>query len=171
MWFSRLFGRARGATIRSHDDWSYTMYKTIVLALDESEGAADALPHAVNLARRDAATLVIAHARTHALEISQEAMLEQTVEGLRSGGIDAVLEIRTSLVEEVASFLGDVATEANADLIVIAGRGRSALAGAVLGSVTQRLLHVAPCPVLVVPMHTDVATGKAGESAASGATR
>lgn len=98
-------------------------------------------------------------------------MLEQTVEGLRSGGIDAVLEIRTSLVEEVASFLGDVATEANADLIVIAGRGRSALAGAVLGSVTQRLLHVAPCPVLVVPMHTDVATGKAGESAASGATR
>ena len=106
-----------------------------------------------------------------ALGNSQEAMLEQTVEGLRSGGIDAVLEIRTSLVEEVASFLGDVATEANADLIVIAGRGRSALAGAVLGSVTQRLLHVAPCPVLVVPMHTDVATGKAGESAASGATR
>ena len=113
------------------------MYKTIVLALDGSEGAADALPHAVNLARRDAATLVIAHARTHALETSQEAMLEQTVEGLRSGGIDAVLEIRTSLVEEVASFLGDVATEANADLIVIAGRGRSALAGAVLGSVTR----------------------------------
>ena len=80
------------------------MYKTIVLALDESEGAADALPYAVNLARRDAATLVIAHARTHALETSQEAMLAQTVEGLRSGGIDAVLEIRTSLVEDVSNF-------------------------------------------------------------------
>ena len=65
------------------------MYKTIVLALDESDGSAAALPYAVNLARRDAATLVIAHARTHALETSQEAMLEQTVEGLRSGGIDA----------------------------------------------------------------------------------
>ena len=147
------------------------MYKTIVLALDESEGSAAALPYAVNLARRDASTLVIAHARTHALETSQEAMLKQTVEGLRSGGIDAVLEIRTSLVEEVANFLSDVATEADADLIVIAGRGRSALAGAVLGSVTQRLLHVAPCPVLVVPMHTDVATGKAGQSAAGAAMR
>ena len=122
------------------------MYKTIVLALDESDGSAAALPYAVNLARRDAATLVIAHARTHALETSQEAMLEQTVEGLQSGGIDAVLEIRTSLVEKVADFLSDVATEADADLIVIAGRGRSALAGAVLGSVTQRLLHVAPPP-------------------------
>ena len=147
------------------------MYKTIVLALDESEGSVAALPYAVNLARRDAATLVIAHARTHALETSQEEMLNQTVEGLRSGGIDALLEIRTSLVEEVADFLSDVATEAGADLIVIAGRGRSALAGAVLGSVTQRLLHVAPCPVLVVPMHTDVATGNADESATGAATR
>lgn len=146
------------------------MYKTIVLALDESEGSLEALPHAVNLAQRDASKLVIAHARTHALETSQEAMLNQTVEGLQAGGIDAVLEIRTSLVEEVANFLRDVATEAGADLIVIAGRGRSALAGAVLGSVTQRLLHVAPCPVLVVPMHTDVATGNASESAAGAAT-
>ena len=98
------------------------MYKTIVLALDESDGSAAALPYAVNLARRDASTLVIAHARTHALETSQEAMPEQTVEGLRSGGIDAQLEIRTSLVEKVADFLSDVATEADADLIVIAGR-------------------------------------------------
>lgn len=147
------------------------MYKTIVVALDESEGSVAALPYAVNLARRDASALVVAHARTHALETSQEAMLTQTVEGLRSGGIDARLEIQTSLVEKVANFLSDVATEVDADLIVIAGRGRSALAGAVLGSVTQRLLHVAPCPVLVVPMHADVATGKAGESAGGGATR
>ena len=80
------------------------MYKTIVLALDESDGSAAALPYAVNLARRDASTLVIAHARTHALETSQEAMLEQTVEGLRSGGIDAQLEIRTEPRREGCRF-------------------------------------------------------------------
>jgi nucleotide-binding universal stress UspA family protein len=146
------------------------MYRTIVVALDESEGSAAALPYAVNLARRDAAALVIAHARTHALETEQEEMLERTVEGLRDGGIDARLEIRTTLIEEVATFLGEIATETGADLIVIAGRGRSALAGAVLGSVTQRLLHVAPCPVLVVPMHTDAATTRAEEPAAAAVT-
>jgi len=30
-------------------------------------------------------------------------------------------------------------------------RGHTALAGVIVGSVAQRLLHVAPCPVLVVP--------------------
>lgn len=36
-------------------------------------------------------------------------------------------------------------------MIVIAGRGRSPFVGAALGSVTQRLLHVADHTVLVIP--------------------
>jgi hypothetical protein len=32
--------------------------------------------------------------------------------------------------------------------------GHSALGGLVVGSVTQRLLHVAPCPVLAMPQIT-----------------
>ena len=147
------------------------MYKTIVLALDESDGSVAALPYAVNLARRDAATLVIAHARTHALETSQEEMLNQTVEGLRSGGIDTVLEIRTSLVEEVADFLSDVATEADADLIVIAGRGRSALAGRCWAVSRSGYCTWRRAPYWSCRCTTDVATGRAGESAARGAMR
>jgi hypothetical protein len=42
-------------------------------------------------------------------------------------------------------------------------RGHSRLAGMLLGSVTQKLLHVAPCPVLVVPAAEN---RKAGEEAA-----
>ena len=43
------------------------------------------------------------------------------------------------------------ATEADADLIVAGTRGHSPVAGLLLGSVTQRLLHIARRPVLTVP--------------------
>jgi nucleotide-binding universal stress UspA family protein len=38
-----------------------------------------------------------------------------------------------------------------ADVVVVGTRGHTAIGGLLLGSVTQRLLHVAPCPVLAVP--------------------
>jgi nucleotide-binding universal stress UspA family protein len=53
----------------------------------------------------------------------------------------------TSPADAVAA----VAAETNADAIVCGTRGHSALTGAILGSVAQRLLHVAPCAVIAVP--------------------
>jgi nucleotide-binding universal stress UspA family protein len=44
-----------------------------------------------------------------------------------------------------------IATEAGADLILAGTRGRSPVAGLLLGSATERLLHLARQPVLVVP--------------------
>ncbi len=41
------------------------------------------------------------------------------------------------------------ASELEADLIVIGGRGKGAVAAIVLGSVAYQVLHHAPCPVLV----------------------
>jgi nucleotide-binding universal stress UspA family protein len=41
------------------------------------------------------------------------------------------------------------ADELEADLVVIGGRGKGAMQAIVLGSVAYRVLHHAPCPVLV----------------------
>jgi nucleotide-binding universal stress UspA family protein len=38
-----------------------------------------------------------------------------------------------------------------ADLIIVGTRGHTALGGLMLGSVTQRLLHIGKCPVLAIP--------------------
>jgi nucleotide-binding universal stress UspA family protein len=132
------------------------MYRNIIVAMDASEGARAALPAAEELARRDGAHLFIAHARTHVLETVLEAELQSRVEALRADGIDAELAIVTEMAGHEADMLSRLAEERDADLIVIAGRGRSAIAGALMGSVTQRLLHLASCQVLVVPASTAV---------------
>jgi nucleotide-binding universal stress UspA family protein len=59
-----------------------------------------------------------------------------------------------------ADRLADLADEENAELIVVGSRGRGAFKAAVLGSVSNDLIGVAGCPVLVVPPRTaGAATG------------
>ena len=132
------------------------MYRTIVLAMDASEGAKRALPTAAELARTEQAELVIAHARTHAIEPDIEADIRRQVDELSAGGLRVKLEIGDSMFGEEAGYIASVAEAQHADVIVIANRGRSRIAEAVLGSVTLRLLHLATCAVLVVPAHAPV---------------
>jgi nucleotide-binding universal stress UspA family protein len=49
-----------------------------------------------------------------------------------------------------AAALEAVARDESADLIVLGGRGRGALAGALFGSVSADVARSAPCPVVVV---------------------
>ena len=50
-----------------------------------------------------------------------------------------------------AHVLADQAGDRGADVIIVGTRGHTGLAGLLLGSVTQRLLHISPCPVMAVP--------------------
>lgn len=52
-----------------------------------------------------------------------------------------------------------VATTAEASLIVMGTHGRSGIDHLLLGSVTEKVLHKAPCPVLVVPPHAPSVDG------------
>jgi len=46
--------------------------------------------------------------------------------------------------------IGDYAREANVDLIVMGTHGRGAVAHLLMGSVAERVVRLAPCPVLTV---------------------
>jgi nucleotide-binding universal stress UspA family protein len=139
------------------------MFKKIIWATDGSDSAGRALPYARGLAQQEGASLVVVHAvETYAgsraagldLYVGEEEVqrsVEAQVEALQAEGIDASLEMVTGLGVRAAHAIADAAEELGADVIVTGTRGQTPLAGLLLGSVTQRLLHIAPCPVLAVP--------------------
>jgi nucleotide-binding universal stress UspA family protein len=138
------------------------MFNTILLALDGSEAAERAIPLAESLARHDGGRIVVGHARemlagraggltVNANEDDLEASVRAVATRLAEGGIETSVEVATSAMGGPAHALADIAVRVQADVIVAGTRGHSPVAGLLLGSVTQRLLHVAPCPVLVMP--------------------
>lgn len=139
------------------------MFETILWATDGSENADRALPYAKALAQREAAKLIVAHVveryashrasglAVHADEEMVEAKLKKLAAQLSNDGYSTDLRIVSHVGPQPAHEIADIAREAGADLIVAGCRGHAAVTGLMLGSVTQRLLHVAPCPVLAVP--------------------
>ena len=139
------------------------MFKAIVLALDGSDTAKRGIPIAVDLAKEGKGKIVIAHveermatkgrAPLHANEEQIQEELQALVEDLAADGIEARIKMGDVMAggSGVAHAIADIADKSNADLIVAGTRGHSPVEGLLLGSVTQRLLHIAKQPVLVVP--------------------
>jgi nucleotide-binding universal stress UspA family protein len=63
--------------------------------------------------------------------------------------------------------IAQIAEKTGAEVILIGTRGHAPVAGLLLGSVTQRLLHIAPCPVLAIPPHYTRKPADAGEAVAT----
>ena len=76
--------------------------------------------------------------------------LRRQVEELEAEGVDIECVIRRSR-QDAADVVASIAAELGGDVIVCGTRGFGPLAGAVIGSFAQKLLHVAPCSVLAVP--------------------
>jgi nucleotide-binding universal stress UspA family protein len=156
------------------------MFKTIIWATDGSESADRALPYVKDLAREDEATVLVVHCveyvmgprsggvTVHADEDELQAKVAGQVAELKEAGIDAEEKtVGGSTLEGPAQRIANVARDAGAELIVAGTRGHTPFAGLLLGSVTERLMHVAPCPVLAVP---SVRGGKGKQSETTAAT-
>jgi nucleotide-binding universal stress UspA family protein len=87
----------------------------------------------------------------HADEEIVQDKIKRQVEELSKDGVSVRLEITKSRVGNAAHELAEVAANEHTDVIVVGTRGHTLLRGLLLGSVTQRLLQIAPCPVLAVP--------------------
>lgn len=92
---------------------------------------------------------------SEANEAEVQAKIERQVAELSSNGTPARLETARSQAGNAAHAIAEIARQEGTDLIVVGTRGHTALAGLLLGAVTQRLLHIAPCPVLAVPPAQD----------------
>lgn len=137
----------------------------IVVGVDGSEAANGALGWAIAEARLRNAVVEVVHAWHYpyvamtgfpvseaAIESVEEgagATLDAVVAGAAAGGV----ELEKRLVSgPPATALLEAAEDA--ELIVVASRGHGGFAGLLLGSVSQQVVHHAPCPVVVVPATT-----------------
>jgi nucleotide-binding universal stress UspA family protein len=138
------------------------MFKKIVWATDGSESADRALDLAKTLASQNGASLLVLHSVEHfagahggletdADEDERQTKIKQQVKDMTDAGVNATMRVVQGGASSAAHTLSEVAAEEGADVIVMGTRGHTALGGLLLGSVTQRMLHIAPCPVLVVP--------------------
>lgn len=146
--------------------------KTILCPIDFSDYSRRALDHAVTIARWYESTITILHvyptAPVAALGLESPPLggavltpaeherlttaIARFVEGANAPDIPIKIAIGQSsaTVNEILN----QASAMQADLLVIGTHGRSGFDRLVLGSVTEKVLRKANCPVLTVPAHT-----------------
>lgn len=156
------------------DEYAKTA-SAVVVGVDRSEGAKQALRWALAEARLRKVPLRIIHAWTYAYLGAATGgygylagFESSSATGIESSELQREAEeLVDHLIAEVAGDVNDVEVERQVtdgsaaavlvgaasagDLLVVGSRGHGGFAGLLLGSVSQQCVHHAPCPVVVVP--------------------
>jgi nucleotide-binding universal stress UspA family protein len=138
------------------------MYDKILVAVDHSEISDRAVLAARDLALLSKGEVWVLHLREREVAVKTgvamttetaddaNAAISASVEVLTSAGVKAQGEIRTTLFGYAAREIVDDAIAHDADVIVMGSRGRSDLAGFILGSTAHKVIHLTDRPVLIV---------------------
>jgi nucleotide-binding universal stress UspA family protein len=143
------------------------LVQRIMAATDGSGGAERAVDVAAEFAKAFACDLLIvtiadrlsgdelrqlAHTSINVGDVL-EAMTTKTLQAAKERACHLTasrISTRTGWGDVTRSLL-EIAASNSVDMIVVGRRGRGQLAGLLLGSVSQKLASLAPCPVVVVP--------------------
>ncbi len=153
------------------------LIKKILTPTDLSSFSAIGVRYACNLAKALGAEVIVAHAVSTSEFTSHATSLKITSSGAEADDLLGKLVehhkhlLRQFLEQQLASAaanlkvqqiveLGDAHSlivnwtrDKAADLIVMSTHGRSGLPRMILGSVTEKVLRSASCPVLAIPCH------------------
>ena len=144
--------------------------KKILVPVDYSDGSRVAMEYALFLAERFDAKIEVLHVaeiplgeEEHSVvkpdtgeeELLSELVVQQAVkaetEFLAPFVRDATIPIERSLLKgRPGKVIVEAATDRGADLIVMGTHGRSGFERLIIGSVAERVVRSAPCPVVVV---------------------
>jgi nucleotide-binding universal stress UspA family protein len=157
-----------------HHGESSVEIRKILVPIDISEKVGSALIHAIDLAQKmnagisvlyifrfdtypyeipsSVATEDIMTVLEYLMKISHNELSKRVEEIKLKYGIQSNLEINTGVVYGIntAVSIVDYASSKNIDLIVINTHGRKGVKRFILGSVTEKVIQEAPCPVLVL---------------------
>jgi nucleotide-binding universal stress UspA family protein len=143
-------------------------FDTILVATDFSEHAARALEVAVEIAHASSGRIVLLHCYHLDVPVTypgvdeDDLIPESSYQKLRRRALDYVDRVAKEASSEGVDVTGDaiasapstgIMTEAGrlaADLIVMGTHGHGGVRHALLGSVAERVVRGAPCPVLTV---------------------
>ena len=143
--------------------------KNILVGTDFSEPSAVALNYGRDLARSYGSTLHVVHViedllALHGPEIGFAiADVERNIEAAVRRDLDAAitpsdldtLDVRTTITRapNASHAITDYAKHNAIDLIIVGTHGRDAFHRFLIGSVAERVMRTAPCPVLTVRAH------------------
>ncbi|MEI3613728.1 universal stress protein [Pseudogracilibacillus sp. SO30301A] len=135
-------------------------YKNILVAIDGSKGSKIALNKAIDITKRDGATIHLVHIMEHynfpgdtgSIKKTQEKLGNEVLENNRNLVLNnGITEVNTKLEFGNPKSLipKKIAKEINADLIVCGATGLNAFER-ILGSVSENIARYAACDVLIV---------------------
>jgi nucleotide-binding universal stress UspA family protein len=137
------------------------MYEKILVAIDHSAPSDRALAAARELADLAKAEVWVLHVREREViprlglvpteeGTAAEDEVKAAVSALAEGGVTAHAEVGDVTFGQAALEIVEVAKRHDVGVIVMGSRGRSDLAGLVLGSTAHKVIHLTDRPVLVV---------------------
>lgn len=136
------------------------MFKTVLFPLDQSREAREAAEVVANIVQKYESNLVLLSVvekpnpddPSPNPDIMSPEMVAELLKGAQAMFNQYGIQAETLSREGTPPFtICDVADEINADLIIMGCRGLGLTEDGASESVTNRVINLSPCPVLVVP--------------------